>query len=274
MSRSWHSLYAPVSDVDRVAEALRQALVAHGYTLYDPFPGGSGFAAPGWKRLVRQFAAPPSAGWVRVVGEPDPDTLPQAAASLGVPLIYASLSEAGAALSVWSAEGSSGVPEAFAPWLRADRTPDDLRRALAGDVLADSGGPEGPTVGGVPLPEDVRDLARRVDPGQAEKLMDSLTRSLFGKLGGGKAEAQARDLIGAGGSPWQTPAGAALRAALDCLVIPQGWSAPSFEEVSDAYQVARARQRNPRGLRLPGDDEALTLAPDALDYRLVFAGKP
>ena len=273
MSRSWHSLYAPVSDVDRVAEALRRALVAHGYALYDPFPGGSGFAAPGWKRLIRQFAAPPSAGWVRVVGEPDPDVLSQAAASLGVPLIYASLTRAGAGLSIWSAEGSSGVPEAFAPWLRADKTPDDLRRALAGEVPADSDGPEGAMIGGVPLPEDVRELARQVDAGQAEKLMGSLTRSLFGKLGG-KAEAQARALIGAGGSPWQTPAGAALRAALDCLAVPQDWRVLSFEEVSDAYQVARARQRHPRGLRLPGDDEALALVPDALDYRLVFAGKP
>lgn len=273
MSRSWHSLYAPTADADRVAGALRQALIAHGYTLYDPFPGGSSFAAPGWKRLVRQFAAPLSAGWVRVVGEPDPGVLSPAAATLGVPLIYASLTDAGAALAVWSAKGSSGAPEAFVPWLRAGKTPEDLRRALAGDVLAEASGPEGSTVGGVPLPEDMRELARRVDAGQAERLMDSLTRSLFGKLGGGKAEAQARDLIGAGGAPWQTPAGAALRAALDCLALPEGGNGPDFEDVSAAYQVARARQRNPRGLRLPGDDEALALVPDVLDYRLIFAGK-
>ncbi len=267
MQATWHSLYLPVADAAAVAAALGQALTALGYRLYDPFPGGADVGQPPWRRRVRHFVAPPAEGWVRVLGEPEAAALPSLAAALGTPLLHAWLDGDEAGLAVWSAAGRDDAPEALVPWLRAGRAAADVARALDGAPPDASGEP--PLLG-VPLPEELAALEQRVDRAQAERL----ARALFGKLGdqGGEQRAQAQALLG-GGSPWQTAAGRRLQAAMACLAVPEGWQRPAFEDVQAAYQAARARQHNPRGLRLPGDDEALARLPQALAYRAVYAAR-
>ncbi len=273
MAGSWHSLYIPSGDGVAIEAALERALLQQGYKRYDPFPGGSGLTAHIWQRRVRQFVAPPVDGWTRVIGEPDRAALPDLAAMLGASLLEAWLSEAESGLAVWGPEGPAvDVRAALAGWLRPDRTPDDLARALAGQAPVTTLAAEGPQVLAVPLPPDVARMAEEVDPAQAGKMMDRLTRQVFGKLGGGAGkQAEAQAMLG-GADLWNGEGGRRLRAAMACLDLPATWREPDFAGLQGAYQVARSRRHNPDGLRLPGDDETLARVPDALEYRPVYAG--
>jgi len=171
MAGSWHSLYIPSGDGVAIEAALERALLQQGYKRYDPFPGGSGLTAHIWQRRVRQFVAPPVDGWTRVIGEPDRAALPDLAAMLGASLLEAWLSEAESGLAVWGPEGpAADVRAALAGWLRPDRTPDDLARALAGQAPVTTLAAEGPQVLAVPLPPDVARMAEEVDPAQAGKI--------------------------------------------------------------------------------------------------------
>lgn len=272
MQATWHSLYLPVADAAAVAAALGRALTALGYRLYDPFPSGADVGQPPWRQRVRHFVAPPAEGWVRVLGQPQAAALPSLSAALGTPLLHAWLDGDEAGLAVWSAAGRDDAPEALVPWLRAGRVAADVARALA--AAPPEEGAQAPGPGALPLPEELAALEQRVDRAQAARLSERLARALFGKLGdqGGEQRAQAQALLG-GGSPWQTAAGRRLQAAMACLAVPQGWQRPAFEDVQAAYQAARARQHNPHGLRLPGDDEALARLPQVLAYRPVYAGR-
>ncbi len=269
-AEDWHSLYLPVREdgAQDIAQALQEALASCGYRPYDPFPGGSG-PSFGWTARVRHFVAPARQGWVRVLGRPDRATLPLLAASLGGPLLYAWLEEETGGVTVWTAEGADGSAAALDAWRRADCPPETLARALAGPypVPADS-----PALA-VPLPPDVLALAHTVDPVQAQRLTERLTRSLFGRLGESDqaTRAAARHLLR--GPGWEGAAGQRLLAIMACLRIPEDWRIPAESDLLAAYQVARARQYRPDGLRLPGDDEALARVPDALDYLPVYAGR-
>ncbi len=272
MAGSWHSLYIPSGDSAAIEAALERVLLQQGYKRYDPFPGGSGLTAHIWQRRVRQFVAPPVEGWTRVIGEPDRAGLPDLAAALGTVLLEAWLTDSGGGLAVWAADGQrADLQAALGGWLRPDRGPDDLARALAGDAPVPSLAADGPQVLAVPLPPDVARMAEDVDPVQAGKMMDRLTRQVFGKLGGSGKQAEAQAMLG-GGDLWNGEEGRRLRAAMACLSIPAGWREPDFAGLQGAYQVARSRRHNPDGLRLPGDDEALARVPDALEYRPVYAG--
>lgn len=272
MSRAWHSLYLPFDDARAAADALVGALTACGYERYDPFPGGTGLA-PAWKQRVRHFVAPSRSGWVRILGEPEPAALPLLAAALGVPLLHAWLVDDESGLTVWTAAGRDDSPAAFAAWLRDGCTPDVFQRALAGQGPAPAA-PKAADSLGVPLPDDVQALADLVDMDQAGQMMARLTRSLFGRLGD-RADAmqeEARAMLS--GEPiWETAAGRRLRAAVACLRVPEDWQQPDEGDLRAAYQVARSRKHNPRGLRLPGDDAALARVPDALAYLPVYAGR-
>jgi hypothetical protein len=270
--QEWHQLLIPTMDGPAAADALRSALQAQGYKAYDPFPGGTGLSF-GWKRQVRLFVTPPAGGWTRVLGAPDVDALPAVAGALNTAILYAWLTADDSGVAVWTAAGSGDLPDALADWRRADCSPDDLVRALAGNRPVAELPAEGPAMLAVPLPPDMQDMADQVDAGQAEKMMDRLSKSVFGKLGAGGAQAQADAQAAlAGQSPWNTDHGRRLRGIMDCLTVPAGWRTPTHADVREAYQIARSRQVNPDGLRLPGDDDSLAAVPDALDYQPVYAG--
>lgn len=277
-TQAWHSLYILSEDSAAIEAAVDEALLAQGYKRYDPFPGGSGLTAHIWRRRVRHFLAPPDTGWTRLLGEPDVACLPAIAAGLKLPLLHAWLDDSGGDLVVWTADGpADDLGGALRDWLRPDRSPDDLARALAGNAPVPAVEESGPQVLAVPLPPDMAALADAVDPAQAEKMMDRLTRQVFGKLGGGQGgndpQAAAQSLLGQGGAAlWNSPAGRRLRAVIGCLRLPASWREPDFAALQAAYQVARARQHRPDGPRLPGDAEALARVPDALRYRPLYGG--
>lgn len=273
-SQAWHSLYLPLDDQSRAVDALGAVLTARGYTRYDPFPGGTGLSF-GWKARARYFVAAPQDGWTRVLGACEPATLTALVAELNSNLLYVWLDDdEGGGVCAWTADGCDHDADTLADWLHPDASLKDLQLAMEGDVLAPALDQSGPQVLAVPLTPDLQALADKVDDRDAEKLMDKLTRSVFGKLGGAgkQAQADAQGMLGAG-VPWNSEAGRRIRAVMGCLSVPDGWREPAQEALTEAYGVARARQHNPEGLRLPGDDVALAAVPDALRYVPVYAGR-
>jgi hypothetical protein len=269
---SWHSLFVPSNNADEIASVLSDALVALSYRRYDPFPGGTGLSF-GWKRQIRHFVAPPAAQWTRVLGEPDTEALQIVAAALDVPVLHVWLDGDRSGVAVYVAGGVTAGLNALGEWLRPDRRPEDLARALDGSAPAPVLHDESPQVLAVPLPPDIQQMAEQVNPKEAEKMMARLTKTVFGKLEGEAAQAgsDARSMLD-GGSPWNTDAGRRLRAVMDCLTLPDDWRVPNHADVREAYQVARTRRHNPDALCLPGDDEALKLVPNVLDYKQIYAG--
>jgi len=276
MSNAWHSVYLKESDPSAAAAALIEALTVHGYAPYDPFPGGSG-TPPRFKTFIKQFALPLTEGWTRICGEPDGDALLTLSTQLSIPILRAWLDD-GQGSGDWQviANGTmSSDAEAFAPYLKATKTANDLRRAQAGNVpLAEIA----PTSA---LPPDVQQLARdrNVNPKQADRMMERMTAQLFGKLDrstGGEANAmqdQARALISGSTLDWNGEAGRRVRAVADMLAIPANWRTPDWTDIRDAYQAARMLARNPKASLLPGERDALKAIPNAGQYKAVYVGK-
>lgn len=83
-AEGWHSLYIPTGagGAEQVARALRDALAACGYQLYDPFPGGSG-PSFGWTAAGPDESAAALDAWRRA-GCP-PEDLARALAGSALP---------------------------------------------------------------------------------------------------------------------------------------------------------------------------------------------
>lgn len=271
---SWYSLFIPVEDSARIAATLRDALTAADYRPYDPFPGGTGLSF-GWKRQIKHFVAPPMDGWTRVLGEPDAAVLSTVAAAAGAPVIQAWLAAGDGGITVYTAAGAVDGPEGLTDFLKSGLSPADLERAWAGHMPVPTLQAEGPQLMAVPIPPEMAEMAEQVDPKQAEKMMNRLTKRMFKQAGGqGKAaQSDAQAMLAGPEAAWNTPAGMRLRAVMQCLTVPENWRTPEHAAVREAYQVARSRQHQPDGLRLPGDDESLARVPDALTYGLVYAGQ-
>lgn len=283
MSQSWHSLFLPVTDSAPVVAALKDALNARGYALFDPFPGGTG-TPPKLAATVRQFVAPESGGWVRVLGEPDAESLGAFQAAAGVPVIVGWLAEDGGGFVLWRDGAQHTDPDAFAGYLRPDHTLDTLKQAWAGDLAVEAVDPENPPVavlGADGLPPELQQFAQQqgVDAQKAQKMFERLGGKLLGRFGGGEGgddRAQAHALLAGveGGDLWNTVHGQRVRAVARVLALPDNWRVPSWQQVRDAYQVFRLRARSPRMALMPGDQEAMDTVPDALDYTPVYMGKP
>jgi len=266
MTASWDSLYLPSADADAVAEALRRALPALGYTLFDPFAPIPG---PAYPRAVRLFVAPAADGWVRVIGAVDPRALP--ALSAGSLCLHLALRGAEAHIAAW-ADGAEADPViALAPHARPGC---DLAAALRGDapVLAEIDAAPDPLLR--TLPDDVRPLADRVNLKQAQGMLDRLSGGLLKRAGAdANSEAAARALADSAGPDWNSPGGRRIRALMACLTLPHTWREPDFASLRDAYQLHLRRQRRPDAALYPGDAQALARVPAALDYTPVYAGR-
>jgi hypothetical protein len=271
MSETWHSLYLPTADAPAVAAALVDTLQQHGYQRYDPFAGGSG-TPPGLKVFIRHYVAPAVDGWVRVLGDPDPVVFSDLSSRWT--LLHGWLSDSDSGIEVY--ENRAAVPDGLSAYLRSGKTDNDLKRALQGAV---------PTAADRPasiLPDDVQQLAQdyRVNPQQANRMIDRLTGQLFGKLdrqSGGEAsamQAQARALAMGGNRPdWNSAAGQRLKALASVLTLPANWREPDFIAVRDAYQAARMLRRNPNARLMPDEQAALKALPNALVYEAVYMGR-
>jgi hypothetical protein len=284
MNQTFYSLYLPTTSAGPVADALRSVLAAHGYTPYDPFPGGKG-TPDGLTETVREFAAPPQDGWLRILGQPAEALLSEFSTKVNTPMLYAWLTSASSGFALFQDGARHDDPAAFVPYLCEGRTLDDLRQAWEGQVaVAALDGAESLGVKSSKdvLPSEIREFAEAqgVDAKKAGNLIERLSDSLFGKLGrqSGGAEhdeqAQARAIfMGSGKDLWNSLNGQRVRAVASVLKLPPNWRLPTWEAVRDAYHVHRLRQRSPRMALMPGDKEAMRAVPNALDYVAVYMGK-
>jgi hypothetical protein len=271
MSETWHSLYLRTDDAEAVAAALTDALRHHGYQPYDPFAGGTG-TPPGVNTFIKHFVTPPTDGWVRVLGEPDPSSMIDL--RVGQAVLYAWLAGSDCGIEVYR-DGATD-PGGLIEFLRPGKTLDDLARAQRGAM---------PTAVDRParvIPDDMQQFAQahNVNPEQANTMIERLTSRLFGKLDrttGGEASAmqtQARILAtGADRLDWNSPAAQRLKAMVSVLDLPSNWRDPSFEAVREAYQAGRMLRKNPGSQLFPDEQAALRALPDTLEYLSVYVGK-
>lgn len=281
MSDTWHSLYLPLADAAPVAEALRSLLEAGGFRAYDPFPGGTG-TPPGLREMVRVFVAPPLDGWVRVLGEVPADLIPALGERLGVPVLHGWLTPDDGGFALVRDGARHTDPAALADYLAPGKSPDLLRRALAGELpvpALDGDQPPVVALGMDALPPDLQALARQknVNPDKAARMFEKMSGSLFRKAGGGAdsdEQAQARAMMmGQQQNVWNSLAGQRVRAAAGVLKLPANWRTPTQAAIRDAYQVHRLRERSPRMALMPGDKETMQAVPDALAYSPVYFGR-
>ncbi len=280
MSDPWFSLFLPLDDPAPVIDALRAALQAGGYAPYDPFPGGTGTPLK-LAVTVRHFVAPQKEGWVRVLGQPDNDILLDFHQRVAAPVIVGWLTADEGGFALLHDGARHDTPEAFAGFLRPGHTPDTLQAAFAGkidvEVMA-SDEPPVAMVGGESLPPELAEFAqqRGVDAGKANKMFERVGGKLLGRFagsGGDKDEARAMLMGQAGGDIWNSLHGQRVRAVAGVLRLPATWRVPTWQQVRDAYQVQRLRQRSPRMMLMPGDQEALDAVRDVLDYTPVYMGR-
>ena len=263
MNQTWHSLYLPLSESEKVADALRALLAAQGYQPYDPFPGGTG-TPPGLRAMVRQLVAPAQEGWVRVLGQPQEAVLPDLSATLGTPALYGWLTGEEGGFTLFKDGLRHDGPAAFESYLRPEKSADLLRQAFAGTLpvpVVESGGPPLAVLGADALPPELQQLAqdRGIDPKKADRLAKSLTEGLFGKLGkqfGGEARGRAGSgaRAGDGHGPRSVEQSARPACAGDC------------QRAEPACQLASAHLGS-RARRLPDPPPAPAQPAHGIDAR-------
>lgn len=273
---AWQTLFFPctpqVEQPQQIADILAAALTTFGYKRYDPF---TSLSLEAFAKAVRVFISPILAGagdsqWIRVGGELDAAFL--TFISQRTPLVLTALSDDGCSVRLWDQHGEHAEPEALTEYLRDGVTLDDMISAMTMTV-ANAQQPEAdlPTDA---LPDDIRHLAGGVDMNHANRLFARLSETLSNKAGADSDEnAAARQLLRGTGPNWNSLAAARLTAAIACLKLPEGWRAPDFVALRDAYALRKRLQRNPAAIMLPGDAETLSAVPNALDYIPVYGGK-
>ncbi len=276
----WQSLYIPTANPKKIAEAVQSVLETHGYQAYDPFPGGSG-TPTGLKKMARHFVAPALNGWVRVLGEPVEELLAEINRALEEDILYGWLDEDSSGFALYQNGSRKDDLEALRPYVRTSLA--ELQRAAAGEMRMDEIVSKEPPVvilGADALPPEIQQLADEhgVDSKHANKMAERIGGKLFGRLAKQEGESkkdqeQARDvLMGGGRDTWNSLEGQKVRAMASALSLPEHWRTPTWEEVRDAYQVFRLRERSPRMMLMPGDKEAMKAVPDALEYIPVYMG--
>lgn len=262
----WSSLYCQIDDPQAVAARLRDSLTALAYTLYDPFGAIPG---PAYPRQVRLFVAPAQAGWVRVLGSPAPEQLPDLS-RLALTLHF-TLDGAQEQIAVYAA-GAAADDSALTAALRPGLTPADFARARMSATA-----PSGASTPALPLdalPDSVRGMAGGVNSGQADKLFNRLSRDLLGRFGQNAEMDAARALVSGADEPdWNSAGGARLQAAAACLTLPANWQQPDFEALRDAYPLYARQRRRPDAPLYPGDAAVMARVTDALDYIPIYGGK-
>jgi hypothetical protein len=268
MTTPWSSLYCPSNDTEAIIVALRESLSALGYELYNPFGILPGKA---YRQSVKLFAAPHN-GWVRVIGTPDERQLSHLSQSRLC--LFVSLDVADARIEVYTNGERSEVVTALAPHLRGGYTRDDLHKALAGEVTAQS--PVQSPQSDLPLsalPAEVQALAEQVNPLQAQKLFSRLSADVLKKVSGDAAQVEgARVLVSGGAAPdWNSAGGQRIRALMACLTD-DNWREPDFTALRDAYPLHERHRRNPKARLYPSDEAVMAQVPNALDYVPIYGG--
>jgi hypothetical protein len=262
MTISWGSLYSRSDDPQTVAAALRESLTALGYQLYDPFGLIPGKAYP---QTVRLFVAPAHNNWTRVIGIPDARILP-VLSHVGVSLSTLLKANGSADIETYADGKSVAIESALAPFCAVD----ELARALRGEVpLAIIEEGQKSVFDALSSDAGMQAMAAKVDPKQAQKMFERISGGLMNKVGGDANAAQ--NLVNAAAPDWNSEGGRRIRAVLACLKLV--WNEPDFTALRDAYQLHSRRRRSPNARLYPGDEDAMNLVPDALDYIPVYGGQ-
>ncbi|MEZ4668153.1 MAG: hypothetical protein R3E39_09570 [Anaerolineae bacterium] len=271
MPTAWNCLFLPLADAASVITAAQDSLTQLGYTLYNPFglmPGKS------YARTVRLFVAPSRAGWVKIIGEFDERQLSQI--SQIAPCLYATLQGKVSNIRIFHDKHPAEPEIVFETHLKTGFSAAHIQDAMQEKYpkIIPNDLPES----GLPfdaLPDNVKAMADKVNPGQAQKMFARLTGDVLKKVGsvGDQADA-ARALVNNQDAPdWNSAGGLKIQALINCLTIPANWRDPDFNTLRDAYQLHARRQRNPNARAYPGDDDVMAQVPDALDYTPVFGGQ-
>ncbi|MFQ3567946.1 MAG: hypothetical protein SNJ59_13220 [Aggregatilineales bacterium] len=270
----WHCTFLPYEDHSAIASALRSALTALGYALFDPFSMMPGRTYP---LAVRLFVAPNADGWTRVLGQLDDPPRKDVLTALSdiAPVLYTGLQDERAFLFAYKNVQSVEVDTAFANYLRMGLTSDDLRQALQEQPAPATIDKDVTAAALSTLPPNIEALseARGVDRRQAAQLFERMSRGALARSGAQGQEAAARALVTGGAVNWSSASGRWLRRALEHLTIPTGWAQPDFISLRDAYQLHLRRQRRPNAPLYPGDAETMAAVENALEYLPVYAGK-
>lgn len=279
----WHCMYLSAADPDTTAGTLRALLAAQKYEAFDPFPGGKG-TPPGLRTAVRLFVTPAHDGWVRVVGRPPADIVPDFSRRMEQIVIYGWLDTDGGGFAVYEEGLRHDDSAALVPYLLPGKEIADLEMAIAGKVKVsvldedEISLPHG--LGGGSLPPHVRQRVREKGmPRGASWVARQMERRLLGRPKRGDDE-DARDLEAARAALagkkfdlWNSLNGQRVRAIAAALRLPDNWRLPDWQIVSEAYHVYRLRERNPRMALLPGDKEALEAVPHIGSYLPVYMGR-
>ena len=83
----------------------------------------------------------------------------------------------------------------------------------------------------------------------------------------------AQEMIAGNMPDWDSAGGKRIRALADLLTLPSDWREPDFVALRDAYQLHDRKRRNPNATLYPGDAEAMSKVPHALNFTPVYAGK-
>lgn len=270
MSTLWNSLYCPSNDAGQIAAALRDALVAAGYELYNPFALSPGHA---YRESIKTFTAPSADGWVRMVGFVDEAVL--LALSQTALCLVLSLDTAFAPIRLYHQGQIIPPGEALTPYLHPGRTINHLEQILAGLVEATSPVPATAPLPLNLLPADIQSLAQGVNPGQAQNLFARLSGDVLKKVTRDSAQVEgARALLSQNAQPdWNSPAGQQIQALMSNLTTPENWREPDFDALRHAYPLHQRRAQRPNARLYPGDAELMNAVPDALAYLPIYGGK-
>lgn len=267
---AWHSLYLPSDDRERLLAALHGALDALGYILYDPFTHWQ--PVDSYPRTVKLFVAPACMGWLRVIGEPDPDLLP--ALSRTAPLLHLALDHDRDHAAFFAEGAQHELVAGLTPYLRPGCTSDDLRRVRLqpqGSAPQDTDHDLLAAATRDLIPGALRSQAGDLNPKQVNRLFSKLMNRVNRAVGSEHTSA-ARALLG-DIPDWQSASGRRLCGLAACLTLPENWHTPDFITLRDAYQRHLRRQQRPDAPLLPGDEATMQQVPDALAYQPIYAGK-
>ena len=263
----WHSLYLLSSNQDAIAQHIEAHLITVGFLLYTPFGRFPGMSYPS---TLKTFVAPAHANWVRVLL----DCTPQDAEALAQ-----SLSAKTTCLST-SLDGRIAKVRVYQDGLLQNNIAEALQAYTLNDCdlngMMDTGVYDLPSIDDVhigdvaihDLPPDIQQMAGQVSGRRADVLFKQLSKRFLKTVG----MFDARTLLDHQ-ADWNSQGGQFLRALMGCLIPDASWRTPDFATLRSAYSLQTRRQFDPNTALLPGDDQALTAIPDALDYIPVYGGK-
>ncbi|MGJ3238070.1 MAG: hypothetical protein ACFE0Q_05130 [Anaerolineae bacterium] len=257
----WHSLYLSSEATTRISTGLHDHLIAHDYTLYDPFSALPGMS---YQHTLKCFIAPAQDGWTRILIDGD-------APLFIIDALAEALSQVADCLSVRLERRVSrvhgyraGQLHDLSRWCAPYADAETITHILNAELFDLPSLAQG-QIGNIPintLPDDIQQLAREVNAHQASTLFDRLSQRLLKAVGWQDTSTLIGDNL-----DWDSQGGQYIRALMAALGI-SNWRTPDFSTLRTAYAICK---RPTNGI--PGDEDARRAVPNALNYQPLYGGK-